>query len=253
VRHHLTRRFRALVLTILGSAVTASPAAADPLVIQSGSFGFSGGDPAAFRFIGEGFTLGAILFKGFPDFGPLRTCPYGFGCDPGVPLDFSASYQGPIVGWQTFDAPDALPRPDRFGVLYSIDIDVAGPTLTLPTASSALTRVTAPFAMTATLTANAITGSYEDYQLGAQLFSTTLVGHGTAELLLDSWRCTPTSDGGLSCAVAPPYLPAALSYDFAESAAPIPEPGTFALVALGVGVLRAAARRPPRPRVHDDI
>ena len=238
----LRPRALAAGLALASTAIAPRLAAAEPLVIQSGYFGFSGGDPASFRFIGQGFTFGSILFTGFPDFGPLRTCPYGTGCDPGTPVDLGASYAGPLVNWQTFEAPADIPRPDPNAVLYSIALLVTGPVIEVPTATTSFTHVTGPFNLTATLTANAITGSYSDYVLGAVLFSTTLSGRGTVDLGLDSWQCVQ-----FNCSVGPPYRPAYLDYRFSDAADPIPEPSTLLLVGSGGIAMLRIVRRWRRP------
>lgn len=107
--------------------------------------------------------------------------------------------------------------------------------------------VAAPFTFSGTLTANAITGSYAGWysgdppgwELGPLLFTTTLSGHGTADLTLDAWHCSPITD----CEISPPYEPVALSYNFAASDTEVPEPGTLALVLGGGAAMLGGARR----------
>jgi hypothetical protein len=148
------------------------------------------------------------------------------------------------VGWNIFQAPPQFPAPDSTSVLYTIDMQVSGPTVTVPTATDAITRVMAPFTFAGTLTANAIVGSYDDYELGPLLFTTALFGGGNAELVLNSWHCSQTSAGGFDCTVAPPYDPAALSYEFTATPAPVPEPATLLL--LGAGAAGVLTRRRSR-------
>lgn len=221
---------------------------ADPLLIQSGFVGRSGGDPAAFRFVADGLALTGIMFRGGDDFGPYRTCAYSSPCNLGESIDFSSTFKGvafpsgPVtVGGNRLPGDAGNPtsgNPEYPNVVFTGDFRLDGPTIAAPPIGPlGYARLSAPFTFTGSLIGYAAQGSYEGYVLGPQLFTLSLIGRGDAILHLSPPACQ-TGD----CVPGPPYHVALLDYRFA----PVPEPGTLVLLALGSGamaVTRALRRR----------
>lgn len=240
-RVHLGLILAVLVPIILGGAPIR--VSADPLVVQSGYFATSGGDPAAFRFVGDGFVFGAILFQGGEDFGPVRACSRSSPCNVGDPIEFSSSFNGvgfpaaPIV----FDGEELAGTAEYPNFVFVGGFQVNGPTvLAPPIGPDDVARLNGPFTMAGSLAIHAAQGTYAGYVLGPQLFRVDLLGSGTAGLILGPPACQ-TGD----CVPGPPYHVALLSYTFE----PVPEPGTLGLFALGSGVMAAA--RGFRRRRHE--
>jgi hypothetical protein len=247
VRRAISRIDIALILFLLVCTIVAGGGArawADPLVIQSGYFGRSGGDPAAFYLVGEGLTVGGILFRGGEDFGPYRTCAYQSPCNVGDMIDFSSSFTGPAFpsGPITFGGQLVTTPPEYPNFVLLADFRIAGPTVAVPPIGSDDTaRLTEAFTFSGSLIGHAAQGSYEGYVLGPQLFATSLFGRGHADLVLVPRPTCPNFD----CAPAPPFHVGLLDYRFE----PVPEPGTLVLFGIGSGAM-ALARAARRRRTH---
>ena len=228
-----TPRLALVLLAILLAGVVA-PAWADPLVIQSGYFGRSGGDPAAFRLVGDDFVLSGILFRGGEDLGPYRTCTSLAPCAVGSAIDFSSRFSGPGFpsGPTIFNGEPAPVTPEFPNVVLMADFRVEGPTLAAPPLGpDNVGRLTRPFSFAGTVIAFAAQGNYQSFVLGPELFRTGLIGSGRANLLLSPQPCTT-----FDCVPAPPYHVGSFNYAFE----PVPEPATLGLVALGSSIIAAA-------------
>jgi hypothetical protein len=86
-------RIAVLIVTVL--AAGAGVASADPLVVTSGFFNMSFGDPTFFRFTGEDFDLGGAYQGSYINLGPYQTCLH---CEPGSTIDLSSRASGRIGG-----------------------------------------------------------------------------------------------------------------------------------------------------------
>jgi hypothetical protein len=221
------------LLAVLLAGV-AAPTSADPLVIQSGNFGRSGGDPAAFRFVGDDFILSGILFRSGDDLGPYRTCTLSAPCAVGSAIDFSSTFSGPAFpsGPTIFNGEPAPVTSEFPAVVLMGDFRVEGPTLAAPPLGpDDVGRLTAPFSFRGSVIAFAAQGTYQAFVLGPELFRTDLIGSGRANLVLSPRPCTT-----FDCVPAPPYHVGLFDYVFE----PVPEPGTLGLLALGSSVMAAA-------------
>jgi hypothetical protein len=195
------------------AACLAVPAAthADPVLVTGGGYtpDFEG---HLFRFTGDGFDLvqNELLF--FPDWdsGICRIC------HPGDPVDLSAHFDGTAgfgsgsgtIGGTTYAA-----------LTYQGSLDFRVTPVVFPTPDDTFVSLTAPFVFTGFLRA---------FAGGREVFAEELRGQGSANAFFtgDSLEMRPEESEP--------------RFHF-TAAAPVPEPGTMVLVALGA--FAAVARR----------
>jgi len=198
------------VMLVLLSGV-AYTAAADQFTIRSG---VAAGDDSGAVFLvgGEGFSLlfGADSTGSVSNLGVVF-CTEG-PCNPAT-VDFNRVFTGLLgfgsgqIGGVRYD-----------GVAFDGQITITGGLPSVRTRSDGWTVSEAPFFLAALLNGSTLGGT--------PLFSHTLIGRGRAQVLFPS-------SGGLDGA--------RLTF---ENAAPIPEPSTLTLFALGAAALvRARGRR----------
>jgi hypothetical protein len=143
------------VVAVLTAALPKS-AWADPVLVQSGSFGRSGGDP----------------------------------------IDFSSSFSGPAfaTGPVRFGGTVVSPPPGFSTGVFLADVRVDGPTgAAPPIGSDGVGCLTEPFTFSGSLDARAAKGSPMAYELGPTSFAADSVGSGDARLVLAPTPC-PTFD-----------------------------------------------------------
>jgi PEP-CTERM motif len=225
-----------LVLALLAAILSPTSASAEPITVTSGEFVTPEDEPGGFSFFGaDGFKLvGGLSFGGRVLSAPHQECR--LGCAPG---DF--------VTLSTVAGAEANPPSFRFplGGLIEANINgteflsVAGPprgrldgTLRFHAPAVVLPALeaftTAPFVFDGHVTAYA----WDDLDARVPLFEVALVGHGTAEVAFFDFV-----DG----LYREPYV----TYTFAATPAPVPEPATIMLLATGLG---GGAMRPWRHR-----
>jgi hypothetical protein len=220
---------------VLLLAGTVSSSSADPIRVTAGFFISPEDGPPGFSFQGDGLILSAF----FPlvTASPRDACLAG--CVPGTAVDMS-TLAGTATASTPFTlgtSPGALINGMEFGDLsqFGPRLGLAGvmrfdaPNVVLPPLDS-YEALRVPFAFTANVTAFAA----EDLMAAAPLFNVALVGQGTARLeFLEAL-------GGR-------YFEPYVTYTFAATADPIPEPGTLLLLATGIAV---TARRWRTRRLH---
>jgi hypothetical protein len=230
------RVFARIAVSIVAVLVAFARAAnAAPLVVTSGSFHMSFGDPTVFRLTGDDFDLSGIYSGSFSGLGPFQTCLH---CAPGSTIDLSSEASGPIglhvtghlhgvdlsnaalSGELRFDAP-ALRAPATIGRAFELDV------------------LTAPFLFNGQLSAFATGEPFHVDPVGPPLFSAALTGAGNVAFVIEALT---TSQFEFSD----------VSYRFASApAAATPEPATLVLLAGGLLSARAVRRRPNRHSTGD--
>ena len=213
-RLHVTCAF--VVGAVLGCA---APAFSDPILITSGFLEVEGRTPANFnemRFFGSrGFSFEGTGLLG--NFGPEDECL--LGCQPGQAVDLFAAWSGgDLVGTATLDGANYQVN----GNSVSANVEFTG-SLVLPPFDGDAAVLTAPFGFTGLFIVEA--------QGGNPHIAETLRGSGT---VTTTWARELDPDGGTGW-----FLDVAL-YEFA---APIPEPTTVTMLALGGAVLALRRRR----------
>ena len=223
----VSRCVRLAGTAIVSLACMVASSSADPVRVTAGFFNSPEDGPPGFSFEGDGLLLSGFL--PLVTASPRDVCLAG--CDPGTAVDMS-TVAGAATGAASFTlgtSPGALINGVEFGDLgqFGPMIGLTGvmrfdaPTVVLPPFDSH-DALRVPFTFTADVTGFAV----EDVALAVPLFNAALIGQGTVTLEFLN---------GIGGRFFEPYV----TYSF-SAADPIPEPGTWLLLATGAAV---SARR----------
>jgi hypothetical protein len=225
-----TRLLRVLTLATLCWANPATTLWAEPITVTSGQLIHRWDDPSNFFFFGaDGFVLraGFIVVTNSPQ----ETC--FLGCAQGTAVDMSAVAGGewPFIPYTLGIFGRANINGTEFtglGLAGTFRFDA--PVLVLPPLDEGASGIfTAPFVFNGVVTGFAHGDppfAPDDADGRVPLFNVALVGKGTVKVHFDVFALG--------------YDAAEVTYTFAATPAPIPEPTTLAL--LGVGLIGIGAR-----------
>lgn len=217
-------RSRSVVAAVLSVLIPSTHAAADPVTITSGSLTVTGPfEVGAVSLAGtDGFSLEGRVIPSEGRVDPLHIgCD--IRCDPGASLSIGAYLGGPaFVGTATLHGA-SYPLTGSINDAAVVSLEWTG-TLTLPPLGGGITTATAPFRAFGFFTLP----SGESPRLG---------GRGVATL----WLAPVGESSGLE----PGWVAQQIRYDFNADPAPVPEPGTLGLIAIGLAgaSARVAKRR----------
>ena len=228
---------RLIIALALGGLLVASlPASADPVRIIGGNLNFDDGDPPSFGFelAGAPFHLGGVIYGVMPGNESMLSIPLNsaVGCLFIAPCfsDATLTLGVTILGRGTATVGPAQDPDNPHSQPAEAMFEFTTPDVPLVGQAVNVFLLESPFQVTGWLRV------FADETFSRVVFETTLFGHGTATAAVG--RGEPYNAIG-------PYSWEESIYRFA-AADPIPEPGTLALLATGLGSLCAARRRRTR-------
>jgi hypothetical protein len=221
-------------LSLGGLLLFTVPAGAEPVTITSGSLSFDTGDPPSFgfRLAASPFLVNGVIFDAQPGSDSMLSLPPGSAigcsfvaaCKAGDSLSLGITISGTglgIVG-PLADPENPVTRPAAAMFVLTT------PRVPLTSREAEFFTLESPFQFSGWFRV------FSDDSMSDVLYEATLVGQGTAQAAMVQGS-PPFSSGT--------YFWEESRYSFAE---PVPEPGTLAL--LGVGIVSASVARRRRRR-----
>jgi hypothetical protein len=203
-----------------------APAQADPVAVTEGVLTLDSSDPSLFSFTTADFSIFAVGGYRATDFAPFRDCFVGH-CSAGSPLDPGAQITNPVTS--EFFPGVTLNGVDHPDAVIDGHILISGPTGVVPEISDTGSDVGRfhGLILDASLTI------YRDAsRSGAPLLAAELFGRGFLTARFENFE--PGRIRALD-----------LTYRFGDGADPVPEPGTWLLLASGA-VCLFRRKRPRR-------
>jgi hypothetical protein len=199
---------------------------ADNIVITSGAVRIGGtpfsqntwGD-VGHNFTGNGFAAQGGAGDSLPQ-GIMSPCAFNVPCGPGVTVFPNSTVFLDGAGQATFNGTTV----GAWWFLRDSTLSFSGPGVEIPDSTDPIITISSPFVMTGSVFVHAL----NDFNHPV-IFSTTISGSGIATLTLQFF---PNIGAG-------GYILSSVHYDFA----PVPEPTTLSLLALGVASFAARYRR----------
>jgi PEP-CTERM motif len=221
--------FKSAIGALLAFVSFVAPVGADPLVVTSGKFSLSFGDPTTLILEGDTFRL--VTIHPIGQINLLSTC--NFVCDGGTELDLAAT----VSGFAEDHISQTLNGAIHTGSIFvASDLHFDAPMVMLPASVDEDFLFSAPFTMVGHVAASSdgrfANGAVE--LTAPTLFQAELVGRGTVSARL--------INGSAVGASPRQFALVGLQYRF-EEAAPTPEPATTLLLAVGLTVAWRRSRR----------